>query len=78
MKSKPVLAYVLLLILLASGAWWLLHPVCVQLSPQDVQEFAQWGPIETRTDRQLHGPVFQERGGHWYQCKSWGSRQFFF
>jgi hypothetical protein len=77
MNSKPVLASLLLLLVVAA-VWWLLHPVCVQLSEQDVQEFALWAPIETRTDHQLHGPVFQEREGQWYQCKSWVSRQFFF
>ena len=58
--------------------WWLVHPVCVPLTDEDIERFAEWGPIEERTDRQLHGPVFQQRDGHWYQCKSWISRQLFF
>ena len=65
--------------LAALGAgWWLIHPICVPLSDADVREFARWAPIETRTDRQLHGPVFQQHNGRWYQCKSWISRQLFF
>jgi ABC-type nickel/cobalt efflux system permease component RcnA len=60
------------------GIWWLLHPVCRPLSEADVREFAQWAPIETRQDQQLHRRVFQQHGGRWYQCKSWASRQFFF
>jgi hypothetical protein len=43
-----------------------------------VAEAAKYGALETRTDRQLHGPVWQRRDGRWYQCKSWISRQFFF
>ena len=57
---------------------WLLHPVCRPLSDADVREFARWAPIATREDRQWHGRVFQQRGGRWYQCKSWVSRQLFF
>ncbi|HEU5040780.1 MAG TPA: hypothetical protein VFT84_08175 [Gemmatimonadales bacterium] len=57
---------------------WLLRPVCVPLLPDEVGRFAEWQPIEQRTDRQLHGPVFQERDGRWHQCKSWISRQLFF
>ena len=78
MRRRAVLAGLTLLCLLATAAWWLLHPVCVPLSDAEVREFARWAPIETRTDRQLHGPVFQNRDGHWYQCKSWISRQLFF
>ncbi|HET8622184.1 MAG TPA: hypothetical protein VFM14_01345 [Gemmatimonadales bacterium] len=48
------------------------------LSAEDVERFAEWGPIEQRSDRQLHGLVFEQRGGCWYQCKSWMSRQLFF
>jgi hypothetical protein len=48
------------------------------LSAADVAEAAKWAPLETRTDRQLHGPIWQHHGDQWYQCKSWISRQFFF
>jgi hypothetical protein len=57
---------------------WCAHPVCVRLSDETVAEAARYGPLETRTDRQLHGPVWQRRHGRWYQCKSWISRQLFF
>jgi hypothetical protein len=57
---------------------WCAHPVCVPLDDATVAEAAKYGPLETRTDRQLHGPVWQRRGGRWYQCKSWISRQLFF
>ena len=52
--------------------------ICVPLSAADVADAAKWAPLETRTDRQLHGPIWQRRGDQWYQCKSWISRQFFF
>jgi hypothetical protein len=80
-KAEPRRAALLglvLLCVLGMAAWWLIHPVCVPLSDQDLQEFARWAPIQTRTERQLHGRVFQQRDGHWYQCKSWVSRQLFF
>ena len=57
---------------------WGAHPVCVLLSDETVAEAARYGPLETRTDRQLHGRVWQRQAGRWYQCKSWISRQFFF
>ncbi len=55
---------------------WALHPVCVPLSAEDLQGFNV--PIEQRTDRDLYLKVFQRRGGRWYQCKTWISRQFCF
>jgi len=73
---RGILTGILLIVVIA--IWWLLHPVCRPISDADVREFARWAPIETREDRQLHGRIFQQRGGHWYQCKSWVSRQFFF
>ena len=57
---------------------WCAHPVCVPLSNETVAEAARYGPLEKRTDRQWHGPVWQKRAGRWYQCKSWISRTFFF
>jgi hypothetical protein len=75
---RAALAGITLLGVIGLGVWWLLHPICVPLSDADVKEAARWAPLETRSDRQLHGPVFQQRDGRWYQCKSWVSRQFFF
>ena len=57
---------------------WCAHPVCVPLSDEAVAEAARYAPLETRTDRQLHGRIWQRQAGRWYQCKSWISRQFFF
>jgi hypothetical protein len=65
-----------LIALLAGLLAWVLHPVCVPLSAEDLRGFNV--PIERRTDRDLSVPVFQQRHGQWYQCKTWVSRQFFF
>ena len=64
-------------LILASAAWCA-HPVCVPLDDEMVAEAAKYRPLEMRTDRQLHGPVWQKRDGRWHQCKSWISRKFFF
>ncbi|HLB09557.1 MAG TPA: hypothetical protein VK617_08480 [Gemmatimonadaceae bacterium] len=64
--------------LAAAAVLWCAHPICVRLSPAEVAEAARWAPLETRTDRQWHGRVFQRRDGQWCQCKSWISREFFF
>ena len=61
---------------MTAAVWWVLHPVCVALS--EAEAAAVDGPIASRTDRDLLGPVFQYRDGQWHQCKSWISRQFFF
>ncbi len=66
------------LALAVAAVLWCAHPICVPLSAADVAEAARWAPLETRTDRQWHGRVFQRRDGQWYQCKSWISREFFF
>ena len=66
------------LALIAILVAWCAHPICMPLSAADVAEAAKRAPLETRTDRQLHGPILQRRGEQWYQCKSWISRQFFF
>jgi hypothetical protein len=63
---------------LAAAVLWCAHPICVRLSAAEVADAAHWAPLETRTDRQWHGRVFQRRGDQWYQCKSWISREFFF
>jgi len=54
----------------------LLQPVCVPLSDDDLKSFNV--PIEQRTDRDIYLRVFQQRDGHWYQCKTRLSRLMFF
>jgi len=78
MTRRLVWAAVVALILTAALALWLEHPVCVPLSEEDVATANRSLPLEQRTDRQLHGPIFQQRDQRWYQCKSWISRQLFF
>jgi len=68
-----ILAILLLLVGLSA---WILRPVCVPLSPEDLRGFNV--PIEQRNDQDLGRRVFQHRNGQWYQCKTWLSRQFFF
>ena len=63
---------------IAATVAWCAHPVCVPLDDEMVAEAAKYAALETRTDRQWHGPVWQNRDGRWYQCKSWISRHFFF
>jgi 4-amino-4-deoxy-L-arabinose transferase-like glycosyltransferase len=75
---RTAIAWLGLVVAFVGAVWWLLHPVCVPLSPAEVASFAEWQPIGQRTERQLHGPVFQERDGRWHQCKSWISRQLSF
>jgi len=65
-------------VILVAVTAWCAHPVCVPLSAAEVAEAEQWKPLAERTDRQLHGPIWQRRGDQWYQCKSWISRQLFF
>jgi hypothetical protein len=67
-----------LALLAAAVSAWLVHPICVPLTPADVESFNRWQPLEQRTDRQLHRRVFRQRAGQWYQCKSWISRKLFF
>lgn len=77
MRARPrTLAFTIAALCLGTVVWWGLHPVCVPLS--DAEAAAVEGPIGSRTDRDLLGPIFQYRNGQWYHCKSWISRQFFF
>jgi hypothetical protein len=55
---------------------WVLRPVCVPLSEEELSGFNV--PIEQRTDRDFYFKVFQQKESQWYQCKTWLSRQFFF
>jgi len=77
-RTKVVALTIAAVAIIAAIITWCAHPICVPLSSADVAEAARWAPLETRTDRQMHGSIFQQRAGQWYQCKSWISRQFFF
>ena len=56
---------------------FLWHPVCVPITDVDLKTFNV--PIEQRTGERMWGiQTFQRKDGHWYQCKPWLARQFFF
>ncbi|HEV2115202.1 MAG TPA: hypothetical protein VGR48_04190 [Terriglobales bacterium] len=57
------------------AAIWLMHPVCDPIADADVPRFETVIPLEQRAQQ---GEPFRKLEGHWYQCKSWISRQFFF
>lgn len=54
---------------------WLMHPVCDPIDDADVPRFET---VITLEQRARQGEPFRKLEGHWYQCKSWISRQFFF
>lgn len=61
----------------AAAVVWLLMPVCVAISPDELASFDP--PIEMRTDTGLIGQRhFQKRRRSWYQCKTRIARAFFF
>jgi len=74
---KPRLLVAVLVFLTPVAALvFLLRPVCVPLTADDLKRFNV--PIEQRTDRDFYLMVFQRRGDQWYQCKTWISRFLFF
>ena len=75
MKPRLLLPVLVFLVPLAALVF-VLHPVCVPLTADDLKTFNV--PIEQRTDRDFYLKVFQRRSGQWYQCKTWISRFFFF
>jgi len=54
---------------------WLRRPVCDAIPDSDVPAFETVIPLEERARR---GEPFCKLDGHWYQCKSWIAREFFF
>jgi hypothetical protein len=74
-RRRIVVAALVFLVPVA-GLVFLLHPVCVPLTTDDLKTFNI--PIEQRIDRDFYLRVFQRRDGHWYQCKTWISRFLFF
>ncbi len=75
MRRRFVLAGGVFLVPVAALVF-VLRPVCVPLTAEDLKTFNV--PIEQRTDRDFYLKVFQRRNGQWYQCKTWISRFFFF
>ena len=75
MKPRLVVAVLVFLVPVAALVF-VLRPVCVPLTADDLKTFNV--PIEQRADRDFYLKVFQRRGGQWYQCKTWISRFFFF
>jgi hypothetical protein len=59
----------------ALGGIWVMHPVCDPIADADVPRFETVIPLQQRARQ---GEPFRKLGSHWYQCKSWISRQLFF
>ena len=67
----------LLVAALVTGAYLIFRPVCVAIDAETLARFNP--PIETRRETTFYGtPIFRQENGHWFQCKTWISRQFFF
>jgi hypothetical protein len=64
-----------LILAIALAGIWLMHPVCDPIADAEVPRFETIIPLEQRAKQ---GEPFRKLEGHWYQCKSWISRQFFF
>jgi len=63
--------------LIGAGAVFLFRPTCVAIDAETVARFDP--PIEERRETTFYGsPLFQQKNGAWFQCKTWLSRQFFF
>jgi hypothetical protein len=76
MRSKVIFVTVIVVLCLTGVAGYALRPVCTPIPDADLKNFNI--PIEQRTDRDFYLKVFQQREGHWYQCKTAVSRLFFF
>jgi hypothetical protein len=67
--------FVTAVLIAAIGSVWLAHPVCEQIADEEVRLFETVMPLQQRAK---NGEPFRKINGHWCQCKSWISRQFFF
>jgi hypothetical protein len=61
--------------LLALGIGWLLMPTCEQIPDAELPVFESTMSLEQRAAR---GEPFEQKGDHWYICKSRLARAFFF
>jgi len=74
---RVFLIVAVLVILLVAYLMW---PVCVPMSKEDVADFNKVSsiPIDQRTDRDFYVRVFQFRNGQWCHCKTRLGRAMFF
>ena len=63
------------ILMAAMAGIWLMHPVCDPIADAEVPRFETVMSLEQRAKQ---GEPFRKLDGHWHQCKSWISRQFFF
>ncbi len=75
MKRKTLWGMAITLFVIG-GAGYAMRPVCTFIPDEDVKNLNV--PIEQRSERDFYIKVFQQRDGHWYQCKTALSRFFFF
>ncbi len=74
---RTLIVVVGLMALIGAGACLLFRPACRAIDAESVALFDP--PIETRREATFYGsPLFQQKDGQWFQCKTWLSRQFFF
>jgi hypothetical protein len=53
---------------------WLLSPVCVLIPDAELPAFET---VRSLQERAAQGEPFENKQGHWYQCKSRLARAFF-
>ena len=62
---------------LIAGAVFLFRPVCVPIDAETLVGIIP--PIEERRETTFYGlPIFRQKNGQWFQCKTCIARQFFF
>jgi len=62
---------------LVTGAYLLFRTVCAPIPEDTLAVFNP--PIQERRETTFYGaPIFQQKNGRWFQCKTWISQQFFF
>jgi hypothetical protein len=75
--TRTLLTLVVLTAAIAASAYFLFRPVCAPIDAETLALFSP--PIEQRRETTFYGsPLFQQKNGQWFQCKTWLSRQFFF
>jgi hypothetical protein len=76
-RRRTGLTLALLAAVLIGGAVFLFRPACVPIPEDTLAVFSP--PIEERRETTFYGsPIFRQKNGRWFQCKTWIARQFFF